>query len=491
MKLLPLLIVCCCIIKGYTQSPSYVDYYYNGVLESEYVIDLVQKNDSLLLISTVNAIGDDNTSFMRLRHLDISSGNIIASPYYYPVSSIELSLRRSILKDENMFFTGELYHTLVDVEHGYHITKADIYGEIEWVAIGGDSIRRTRLVDLRIDEEGNFYGVGFVSNTPVSFIKTLLVCKYDNTGELIWSTEMSAIYAETAGKSIVIGENGYIYAMGNDRSSFSGNYEMVIHKLTPDGDLVWSQYYNFGGNVCHPYEMQLAHNGNLIVLGLVKNFNSSGIRPALVEIDRSGDINWISQFNEEVENLSGFGEYFCKTLDGGYAWAFESIEANGVDSRLFLVVKDENGETIDVQNFVGYSLESPRDIIQLEDSSFVITGLMPPDFIPDNDPVPVFWLLKTDVNGELTSISYTGIEMESIKVFPNPTRGIVNVEMEYLGIIKLSVVDILGNVHYSKTKNLNGISELDLSKLSDGVYFIHFYDKNGRIGVKKIIKKGY
>jgi hypothetical protein len=57
---------------------------------------------------------------------------------------------------------------------------------------------------------------------------------------------------------------------------------------------------------------------------------------------------------------------------------------------------------------------------------------------------------------------------EGIKLYPNPTSSILNIEVKEQ--TQISIINLLGEI--IKTETINGKSKLDLSDLKTGVYFI-------------------
>ena len=77
----------------------------------------------------------------------------------------------------------------------------------------------------------------------------------------------------------------------------------------------------------------------------------------------------------------------------------------------------------------------------------------------------------------------------SISVFPNPTRGLVQVEFTKgnVRINRLRITDQSGRVMWDK-KDLVGPQELNFSEFSSGLYFISVY-KNGAVHRFKVLKQ--
>ena len=76
----------------------------------------------------------------------------------------------------------------------------------------------------------------------------------------------------------------------------------------------------------------------------------------------------------------------------------------------------------------------------------------------------------------------------SISFFPNPTRGLVQVEFTKgnVRINRLRITDQSGRVMWDK-KDLVGPQELNFSEFSSGLYFISVY-KNGAVHRFKVLK---
>lgn len=73
-----------------------------------------------------------------------------------------------------------------------------------------------------------------------------------------------------------------------------------------------------------------------------------------------------------------------------------------------------------------------------------------------------------------------------VKVYPNPTRGNVVIEMFNSGIKKIAITDVTGRLVMEKSTNDNS-TDFDLSHLSEGLYYVSILSENF-VDVVKIIK---
>ena len=73
--------------------------------------------------------------------------------------------------------------------------------------------------------------------------------------------------------------------------------------------------------------------------------------------------------------------------------------------------------------------------------------------------------------------------LENFKLYPNPVRNILNIQLEEI-LEKVEVYSILGR------KVLDGnTSTINVSNLSSGMYLLKVYTQDGKVGVKRFIKE--
>jgi hypothetical protein len=85
-----------------------------------------------------------------------------------------------------------------------------------------------------------------------------------------------------------------------------------------------------------------------------------------------------------------------------------------------------------------------------------------------------------------TDCSVLGVEnnyMLDFSVYPTPAENILNIKSK-TEIFKIEIYSKLGQLIKSTTEN-----KIDISNLTQGLYFVKLEDVNGNFGVKKIMKK--
>ena len=73
---------------------------------------------------------------------------------------------------------------------------------------------------------------------------------------------------------------------------------------------------------------------------------------------------------------------------------------------------------------------------------------------------------------------------KSVKLYPNPAKGILNIDSNRLPISKIEFYSIIGNKILETKENYNLIHIEDLSK---GVYLVKVYMENNKVAVKRLI----
>lgn len=86
---------------------------------------------------------------------------------------------------------------------------------------------------------------------------------------------------------------------------------------------------------------------------------------------------------------------------------------------------------------------------------------------------------------EVTTLSAASLDMisENVEVYPNPATSILNYTKE-----KISSIEII-NIAGQTIKNENATGSVDVSKLTNGVYFLRLHKTDGNTAFKKFVVK--
>ena len=73
-----------------------------------------------------------------------------------------------------------------------------------------------------------------------------------------------------------------------------------------------------------------------------------------------------------------------------------------------------------------------------------------------------------ELNPTLASINKITLKQNILFISPNPTSSILNIEVKEQ--TQISITNVLGDIVLTQT--INGLSKIDVSNLTSGVYFI-------------------
>lgn len=102
------------------------------------------------------------------------------------------------------------------------------------------------------------------------------VRKYSSAWDEAWTLQFGSdqndVIADVAADTV-----GSVYVLGFTRGAIGGNksprvaeWTLFVSKITPQGDLMWTHYYNKGGDrETNPAKLIIAQNGDLLVAGTV------------------------------------------------------------------------------------------------------------------------------------------------------------------------------------------------------------------------------
>ncbi|NRD22885.1 T9SS type A sorting domain-containing protein [Winogradskyella litoriviva] len=87
------------------------------------------------------------------------------------------------------------------------------------------------------------------------------------------------------------------------------------------------------------------------------------------------------------------------------------------------------------------------------------------------------------------TLSITNLELDDLKLYPNPAKNEVNLEWNVSDIVTVRVFNSLGKLMlYSKNVNLSNAYKIDSSSFESGIYFVKLNSNKGALTKKLIIK---
>ncbi len=109
------------------------------------------------------------------------------------------------------------------------------------------------------------------------------------------------------------------------------------------------------------------------------------------------------------------------------------------------------------------------------------------DVYPSGDHYTCFIPATTEsldwFNSFLLSVPSINIQSKII-LYPNPTTGVLTIQSNTI-LVQIEIYNLLGQLVESNTNQ----NTIDISSVSQGIYFIKIMDENGNIGSQKVVKE--
>ena len=221
-----------------------------------------------------------------------------------------------------------------------------------------------------------------------------------------WNKTYGGALSDSAESAVQTIDGGY--AIAGDTSSFgAGGADFWLIKTDVYGNVEWNKTYGGTGNDIAKSVVQTV-DGGYAITGYTLNLDPFR-QPdfLLVKADANGNMEWNKTYGGAEPEL---GYSVVQTVDGGYAITGRQGQPWS-DARAWLVKTDANGNVQWNATYLGDFESGAYSIIQSSDGGYVIAGYsLTFHLYYDTD----FWLVKTDVNGNVEwDRMYGGADIES------------------------------------------------------------------------------
>ncbi len=216
----------------------------------------------------------------------------------------------------------------------------------------------------------------------------------------------------------------------------------------------------------------------------------------VADADGDGDMDVFSASNgdNEVawhENLDGLGNFGPKiiitsSLPIAFTVYAADLDNDGDMDVLATRVENFGGEIVWFENLDGLGTFSEKRIISADVQS--PRSVIAADLDNDGDLDVISASQNDNKIAWYENMTIIGIEenrQNSLKVYPNPTKGILFLSYNDETITRVLIVDILGKTVLQFNEDLD---ELNISNLQNGMYFLKATTQTGDL-VQKIIKE--
>ncbi len=447
-------------------------------------------------------------------------------------SSTTTFISKIICVGNNIIATGSSLATTV--QDRMFIAKWDSSGTLLWIwqdTLSGINDQSFGF-DMIINNDGNIFAVG----QPVShngFVSNILAVGLDPNGSLLWEknytgTDYYFLFDQSANK-LASDSAGNIYMSLDEYIPSYRNVKLSKFNKTT-GDTIWTHTYDSGPDSYDVGRFIGILNGGTLVenntasstapynYAIVFHFDLAGNivdsivipddYPFSVVMDSHGNIisggliNFNGNYPIQLRKHSYSGAFIDSALIYGYSGniGFKDMTIDDQDN-IYLAFEDKI--FCDSANFTAVKLDpgfnqlwidsmdagtgaedSPNEIYINSHHDIIMTGLG--NFVcPSSDQTitTAFWS-----DAFITATDHKINLSDALTVFPNPTRGKINIELgkDFDPRTKLIIYDLLGNVVLEKMLNDKACSvELNLKP---GLYFMNFLSNRDEVRKKIVVE---
>jgi hypothetical protein len=192
--------------------------------------------------------------------------------------------------------------------------------------------------------------------------------KVDEFGVRQWSTTLGSAALEV-GNAIILMNDGGFTIVGSTNATPSGDYDGLVMRVSPDGQLLWQR--NLGGGAWDfLYSVDRTDDDGVFVAGVSYSSFSAG-EAWVVRLNSSGEELWTLGYGGE-----GFSQAnsVCSTIDGGGVIT-GALAATNSDTNALVLKFDSNSNVQWANSYGGDQLDIGRHIINTLDGGYSVLGI--------------------------------------------------------------------------------------------------------------------
>lgn len=448
--------------------------YFTGVFDYDEII-----LDGFVLEETVNS--GDETFWGKMD----TDGNIlwIKSAQGKTINNPQIALTA----DGHLFLGGSLY-VGITFDGIYiegiccsnakpFIAKYDIEGNVIWAKAGFSTLQeKGTTTDIKVDYEGNLYLTGSYFTCNPCTVSDIYLEGYNNDGDHLWRKEFVMTSYDFT-KAIDIDNHGYAYYVGYNQS------ETFIDEnlFSPTNTLGVAQLNTFSSTYKKTPRPQIERLHTICELGVNITLNATGNNvkwyddPNLNNLVFEGN-SFAFQTNESLKL------YVTQTVNNIPSWPKEVI-VNISELDAAQLTFDDPRLIATYNPLFDYQWYYMDEVLENRTNNFIT-------ITPGTDFSDYGVLIKQQdceiALGRLVLSVDSNEVISELYLYPNPTSGIIKILGNSASSLhNVAVFNNLGQVVLS----VGNASEIDITALNVGLYFVKLTDSNGNIVVKKILKE--
>ncbi|MBA3682765.1 MAG: T9SS type A sorting domain-containing protein [Bacteroidetes bacterium] len=412
---------------------------------------------------------------------------------------------RSVIKGENCFY---FYTAVRDSNNKYFsvFIKFNYNGDTLWQKKYYDSNDYLYIEGVVRSVDNGFLMTGLFGD-PVNPITTTMLIKTDSTGVELWRKKIHKVVPDIQEGYNLIQDSltKKIVITGNQCNGTAAAYTNYGNLIVTDslGNVLQRKSFGFCTQTFR--DLIQTKDKKIVVVGENNQCNGLGgpngtprYKGYAVKIDLNNLNNFI--WYKEYDTLSIHNRIITVNelpngdlIFGGHLDTLSNYNLSD-KAMLRLIKTDKDGNTkwkkLFSRDDASENSKYIRSLNLTANGSFLTAN----ELYFASNPKP-YSITKIDSMGCDSSVFYcqtvglneNGFNYGLLKIYPNPTNSILNIELENFTStekLKIKIIDLLGRIVFESELK----SQLDLEEFKTGIYFLQLYNKEKLIAVEKIIK---
>lgn len=396
----------------------------------------------------------------------------------YDVGAIRISSTGTVISQVTWSGNGseEIYEVAETSDGGFLFSgRSDSYGDMGAMLIKTDAalnLQWRRVYHGNRGSEGcsakEVPSGGYVltsrlfDSITAGFVGHTMVVRVDINGDTLWTTTFGGITNSDEAEDIEVLPDGSFVVAGRTNSNASGLTDIFLAKLDSSGTLLWSKVYG-GLSVELTYDIDITHDGGVIVGGWTESFGSGVDDYYLIRTDANGDTLWTA-----VTGTPG-GDFLYsihETADKGFIMTGSSYPTPSSDYVMYVVKTDSTGTT-------GCGRKGSPTIVN---PALFQESHLPVHYYSGNSTAPSGYAVLPITLGITTYCSNVSVPEAdhpsfTISIFPDPASDAVTIETDVqFAEASVLILNSLGQIVYTMQTSNTGVSRIDVSHLAEGIY---------------------
>jgi hypothetical protein len=258
----------------------------------------------------------------------------------------------------------------------------------------GYSVQQTLDEGFIVAGQTESFGAGFAD---------VYLLKISPEGDIVWTNTYGGIY-DDAGYSVQqTFDKGFIVT-GLTYSFGAAHHDVYLIKTDSIGNPLWTRTY--GGDLGETgWSVQETSDKGYIIVGTTDSFGEGNTDVYLIKTDSLGNTHWTKTYGGTG---SDHGKFVQETTDGGFIISGYTTSFGGFQ-EIYLIKTDSSGDTLWTRLYGGSHLDGSHSVRETSDGGYII-GAWTASFGAGSHDA---YLVKTAFNGDIFwTRTYGGTDLD-------------------------------------------------------------------------------